>query len=952
MHVTTMVLALALPKQVAFSGLVNGATYGIMAVGIILVYRSTRVINFAVAAMGGLAAALLARMVINWNVSYWPAFAVCVIVGGAIGWLVDRVVIRRLFNAPRVIVFVATIGVAQLLVFGQAVLPRPSHITGFPTPSASSWTVFGVDVQGAHVAILIVVPLLTAALAVFLNRTKYGIAVRASAANADAARLAGIDVQRMSSLVWVLAGLLAAVGTILSAPITTTTSSDILILGPGLLVRVLVAAVIARMSSLGTALVTGIAIGVGESLLYYNRPNDHGILDLALLVVLLVALVPLASRRGSAETVESGFSFTPRVPAIPSALARTWYVRRLPELTFVAGLVAALAPLFIVHGASQQQLWSSVLLSAIIALSLTVLTGWSGQLSLGQFAFVGLGAMTTAALVTRGVGFAPALAAAAIVGGAVAVLVGAPALRVPGLYLAVTTLAFAVATGSWLLSRSFFVGSDQTVTMPRAVVGSFSLSPERTYYVLCLIALVVCVVAVARIRRSGFGRSLIGARDNERSLAAFGLSPARVKVTAFAISGVLAGFAGGLLGGLYVTFGPDRFSATGSLQAVAMVVIGGLASVTGAVVGALVVVGLPVLFSNNANVALLTSGAGILVVLLIFPGGIAQVFASLRDEILVQIARRREPAADATKPAPQPELLALGATARALPTATAARRKASAGDATGPVLVVAELSVRFGSQIAVDGVDLEVRPGEIVGLIGSNGAGKSTIMNAIGGFVPSDGTISVFGSDVAGLAPARRARLGLGRTFQGADLFSDLDVRETIMLALEVGQRAGIPSIVLGLPHARRAERAKQARADEIIAFLGLDTVAARFVDELSTGTRRIVELACLVASGTRILCLDEPTAGLAQRESEAFVPMLANLRRALDASILIIEHDMSVAMEVSDRMYCLESGRIIREGLPDDVRNDPVVIESYLGAGVRSGRVDKAIRGAGDSRL
>jgi len=930
------VLAFDVPRQVLFSGFVNGATYGIAAVGIVLIYRSSRVINLAVAEMGGLAAALLARMVINWNAPYWLSFACCIAAGGAIGWLVDRTVIRRLFDAPRVIVTVATIGVAQLLLFAQAVLPRPSHFTAFPTAIHSSWKVFGVVVRGEHVLILVVIPLLTAAIALFLNRTKYGVAVRASAANADAARLAGISVRRMSSLVWVIAGVLAAIATILSAPITTTTSGDVLTLGPGLLVRVLVAAVIARMVSPTIAVVTGIAIGVGEAVLYYNRPNDHGILDLALLVVLLLALIPLARRR-VAGRIESGWSFAPRLRSLPRAAEGLWWVKRLPQVGFAIALLIALLPLLVVHGASQQQLWSRVLLFAIVALSLTVLTGWSGQLSLGQVAFVGVGAMTTAALVNHGVGFFPALAAAAAVGCVAALVVGAPALRIPGMFLAVTTLAFAVATGSWLLSRSIFVGSAQSAQLPRAAIGSFSLAPQRTYYALSLVALVVIVLAVARIRRSGFGRSFVAVRDNERSLAAFGLSPARVKLTAFAVSGTIAGLAGGLLAGLYVTFGPDRFGAGESLQAVAMVVIGGLASVTGAVLGALFVVGIPVLFGNNSNVALLTGGAGILAVVLFFPGGLAQVLTDTRDRIIGRVARR-------AAAAPQDDVAV-----DALPTPIVLRPRETTAvtvETSGKAIEVKGLTVRLGGPAVVDDVDLHVDTGEIVGLIGSNGAGKSTVMNAVGGFVRSQGSVSILGRDVTKMQPARRARLGLGRTFQGAELFGELDVRETVALAYEAHDRAKLPSVLLGLPAARRADRAKKARADELIAFLGLGHFADLYVSELSTGTRRIVELACLVATGARVLCVDEPTAGLAQAEAEAFGPLLLDVRRQLDASVLLIEHDMSVAMSVCSRLYCLQAGRIISEGTPDQVRDDPLVIESYLGAGARSGRVEQALQG------
>jgi ABC-type branched-subunit amino acid transport system ATPase component len=194
------------------------------------------------------------------------------------------------------------------------------------------------------------------------------------------------------------------------------------------------------------------------------------------------------------------------------------------------------------------------------------------------------------------------------------------------------------------------------------------------------------------------------------------------------------------------------------------------------------------------------------------------------------------------------------------------------------------------------------------------------------------------------LAPARRARLGLGRSFQGAELFSDLTVRETVQAALEARARSGLLSTMLGLPRSRRAERAKAAEADEIVAFLGLGRFANRFINELSTGTRRIVELACLMASGARALCLDEPTAGIAQRESEAFGPLVLRIREALDASLLVIEHDMPLVMGISDRVYCLEAGRIIAEGTPGDVRRDPLVIASYLGTD------DRAIQRSGVS--
>ena len=227
--------------------------------------------------------------------------------------------------------------------------------------------------------------------------------------------------------------------------------------------------------------------------------------------------------------------------------------------------------------------------------------------------------------------------------------------------------------------------------------------------------------------------------------------------------------------------------------------------------------------------------------------------------------------------------------------------------------------------------------GEIVGLIGTNGAGKSTLMNSIGGFVPSEGSVELLGTMIAGRSSQRRARGGLGRTFQAATLFPELTVVETVQVALESQHRTRLAGTALHSPFARKAERAKLAQAHELISFLGLGRYANAYIAELSTGTRRIVELAGLLALEARMLCLDEPTAGVAQRESEAFGPLLKRIRDELDASILIVEHDMPLIMSISDRVYCLEQGAVIAQGTPDEVRNNPNVIASYLGTDTRA---------------
>ncbi len=261
------------------------------------------------------------------------------------------------------------------------------------------------------------------------------------------------------------------------------------------------------------------------------------------------------------------------------------------------------------------------------------------------------------------------------------------------------------------------------------------------------------------------------------------------------------------------------------------------------------------------------------------------------------------------------------------------------------MLRVSGVDVHFGGVRALCGIDVEVGPGEIVGLIGSNGAGKSTLLNVIGGFVPATGRIEVAGIDVAGLPPHSRARLGVGRIFQDARLFGSLTVSETVQVALEAHERSELIPSMLGLAPARRSERSRVARADEMIGHLGLRSYRDSPIESLSTGTRRIVELACQLVLSPRLVLMDEPTAGIAQREVEAFGPMIARVREELGAAVLLVEHDIPLICALSDRLYCLGAGAVIASGTPDTVRRDPHVIAAYLGTDARAIERSGAVR-------
>jgi ABC-type branched-subunit amino acid transport system ATPase component/ABC-type branched-subunit amino acid transport system permease subunit len=923
--------------EVLIVGGITGLVYALLAAGLVLVYRSTGVINFAYGELGALCAAVLAKLVdVGWG--FWPSLAVAVVMGEVLGAAIELLVVRRLSNAPRLVLLVATIGVGQLLLLAHFLLPLHTKSTRFPTPFGREVSVGNLLLKGEHFLVLAIVPTVVVMLGLFLTRTPYGIAIRAAAENADAARLAGINPARISTVVWVISGSLSALTVSMYNPVRGVLAGiPSEALGPGLLLRALAAALIGRLVSLPMALAGGLGVGLIEALLFVNVANK-GAADAVLFLLVLVMLV-VRSRGGDKETVVGGFVPTPRPKAVPAVLADHVLVRRLPLLARVVPVGVAIVLPFAFSGSDQVFLLSKVLIFAVAAISVTVLIGWAGQLSLGHFAFVGLGSMVTGALVARGLPFFAAVGYA-IVGGLLAgLVVGAPALRLKGLFLAVTTLAFAIASSSWLFPSETLRGPSSSLTVPRASLFGLSLAPQRSYYFLCLAVLVVVAASVSHVRSTGFGRSIIAVRDNEDRSSSLTVSPAFVKLATFALSAGVAALAGGLLAGLRVSFGAGAFGPELSLQMVSLAIIGGLGSVSGAIIGALYVVGLPAIFGDSIEVALMTSGIGLLFLLLYLPGGLVSVVFRGRDRLLDLLASRVAPVA---VPVTAPARTA------ARPTPVRPRPEGARKDAVVAALSTHSVGIHLGGRPILTGVDLTVAHGETVGLIGANGAGKSTLLGVVSGFLRAgSGSIELHGQDVTGLAAHERARLGMGRIFQDARLFGDLTVREAVMVALEARERSEVLPSLLGLPPSRRAERSKRVAADEVVAFLGLGRYADNPIVSLSTGSRRIVELACLLAQEARVLLLDEPTAGVAQREAEAFGPLVASLRKELDASVVIIEHDIPLVSAMSDRLYCLALGEVIAEGTPDAVRTDPAVVAAYLGSDeraiVRSGKVPTA---------
>ncbi len=637
------VLPKGAPLGVVLTGLVLGNATGLLAIGLVLIYRTNRIVNFAYGSIGGVAGLVAVNLFLQKDWNYFVAMAAGVVCGMVVGGVVEVAVIRRFARSSRLILTVATIGLAQVLSGVELFLPtwfggRAAPLGGFVTPVDNDIriTVEPVTLTGSHVLIMVFVPVVIGLLAWFLNRTDAGVAMRAAAENRDRARLLGIPVARLSTLVWVVAGGLSALTFVLKAPFAGSTPGGLA--GPTLLLPALAAAVLARMESLPVAFLAGAGLGVIEQLVLWNG-NVPSAADVVFLVVILLGLLARRQRVGRGTEEQAAWLEVAVARPVPTELRHLPEVRGVRAALIVLGVAAAVLAPFI-YGPSTTTLLALGLVWGMVGISLVVLTGWGGHISLGQFAIVGAGAVAAGNLASRWeVDYFVAILAGGVVGGVVALLVGLPALRIRGLFLAVTTLAFAIALDSYFLNPTYF---DQWIpqNIERGVLWQrFPLENARTMYFLCLAFLGLFVLAARGVRRARPGRVLLAARDNRRAAEAASVPTTAVILSGFVFSGVLAGMAGALhvvvLHGARV----GSYQPVQSLEIFSMAVIGGLSSVGGVLLGVFSLRALEQVVSPAYR--LLVTGGGLLAVLLVLPGGLGQAATRLRDAYLRAVARRR-----------------------------------------------------------------------------------------------------------------------------------------------------------------------------------------------------------------------------------------------------------------------------------------------------------------------
>lgn len=615
-------------------GLAIGMANALLAVGIVLTYMSTRVINLAHGELGAFCVAVMLALVRNAHWNYGAALVAALAATGLLAAVIEQVIIRRLERSPRLIVLIATLGVSQLIIVGRLVVPKPkagdtTAIVGgggvFPVPFSEPVIEFGrVVLRPEHFISLVAGPLVALVVVLFLTKSTYGIALRAAAQNSSRALLCGIPVRRVSTIAWVAAGLLSGAASILLAPIVGYSPNEAV--GLPLLMRGLAGATIAGFDNLGVAFGAGLAIGVADQLIFLGT-GQAGLTDV---IVFGVVLVTLYVRRGTykrtAANEETSWEAADAVRPLPHAILVHPKWKRTVRLAIGATVVAALAlPLVVTESA--MFFTATVCLVAIVAVSLTMLTGWAGQLSIGHWGLAGVGGVVGARLVMHfDVPFATAFLVAGVVGGIAALLIGLPALRLEGTSLAVVTLGFGIAASGWLFAQPWF----------RAGNGFHrpSYLGNRAYYFVTLAFLGLTIVVTRRLQRSRIGRNMTAIRENPRQAEAMGIDTVRTKLTAFVVSGAFAGMAGYLWAlGIGSATG-EVFAPVRSLTLVTAVVIGGLGSIAGAVVGAFYMLGVPYFGSNiSVYIGLLSTGIGVLTLVLFLPGGLARLGYIVRDRM-------------------------------------------------------------------------------------------------------------------------------------------------------------------------------------------------------------------------------------------------------------------------------------------------------------------------------
>jgi ABC-type branched-subunit amino acid transport system ATPase component/branched-subunit amino acid ABC-type transport system permease component len=883
--------------QFAILGLGLGGVYALLAEGVVLVYRASGVLNLAhggLALFGAFAYYDLTQLHGNaWYVGLVISVILTMIVAGAFQILVLRRMRRAtpLARAVATIALLAIIQAAATLKYGGLSYIVPSFL---PT---NSWKVDGVTISQENVYILIIGAVGTAAIWAVSRYTLIGLATSAVAQNERAAAAVGWSPNTISLANWCIGGGLAGAAGILVVPIIELNVSNLVYL----VMPALAAALLAQFRSYLLTFVGALVVGIIES----ELTNYTHVTGLPQAVPFLVIIVVLTI---SGRSLPLRSFITDRLPTLG-----TGRIHWIPTVI----LTAALAVILLVTSANVVAAITASLVAALFALSLVVLTGYAGQLSLAQYSFGGVGALVAATLVaSHGWPFLLAIVAGLVVSALAGVILAVPSFRTRGINLALVTLGAGLALQDVIFGSPTFTGGLSGLTVSGQSIFGISIDPivhPSNYGIFCLVVVVLGALVVCNLRRGRAGRRLIAVRTNERAAASLGINVIGAKTYAFSVSAGLAGVGGILLAfeAYSITF--TQYDPITSIGIIGNAFIGGIGYVVGAFLGSTLTVGgmpggiIQEHFSSFNNWLVLIGGVSLLLILIQDPNGLASQNIAAAKAIAARV-RPKSRRASSYEPADVEE-----------------SEKWAPQHAA---LNVTNLSVHFGAVKAVDGASMSVEPGQVVALIGPNGAGKTTFVDAVTGFVNTDiGEVVLGSADISKWSAHRRARAGLVRSFQSLELFDGLTVMENLLAASDSRDFHGyFSNLLFSRKPSLNAAARLAIREFELAGDLNTS------VSDLSYGRRRLVAIARAVAVGPTVLILDEPAAGLSDRESQELGTLIRRLADSYGIAVLLIEHDMALVMSISDKIVALSFGQVIASGTPEEVRSSPVVTAAYLG--------------------
>jgi ABC-type branched-subunit amino acid transport system ATPase component/ABC-type branched-subunit amino acid transport system permease subunit len=878
----------------ALLGLGTGAIYALAGQGLVLIYRGSGVLNFAQGAFAAIGALAYYYLNADANLPVGLAVVLALVISGVAGALMHLLVMRPLRNAPPLTRVIATLGVmvaleqAGTLIFGTSIRTVPSFL---PTASVR---VLGAALGENYLILLGIAVLVSAILWAVYRYSTFGAITSAVAESERAAQLTGHSPDLIAAANWVLGAVLGGAAGILVAPIIGLDTSGLILL----IIPALATGVVASFSSFSGALAASLVIGIAQSEItnYVSAPGWNDAIPFLVVIGVLVL-------RGQGLPLRSHVNEL--LPQIGTGFLRP------ARIGVAAGVMAAL--IFVAND-NWSAAFTASLLAGILCVSLVVVTGYAGQLSLAQYAIAGWGGyVATRLAAVYGLPFPLVLVIGVAAAVPLGVVVGLPALRTRGIHLAIATFGLAYSFQSVLFQSVNLTGGLQGTVVRSPTLFGWNIDTAyhpKSYAIVCLGALVIAALVAANIRRGRSGRRMVAVRGNERAAASLGISVYGAKLYAFAVGAGIAGLGGVLLAyqSTFVDF--SQFNVFNSIAIVINTVINGIGFLVGGVLAGGSAAGgvVPQIFgefiSSGTISEWVTLALAVLLVptLINFPNGLAAAIvgwrlpASVSGRIPEQVTTKAPPA-EAHRVAPL-------------------------------VLQVRDVSVSYGGVRALTGVSLEVHPGEIVGIMGPNGAGKTTFIDAVTGFTRlRGGTILLDGKRIDRLSAHKRARRGVGRTFQSLELFDQLTVLENLRTASDPRDPG---AYLTDLVWPRSAALTPGARSAISMFKLGNDF--DRLPSELPYGHRRQVAIARAIAAEPSILLLDEPAAGLHESETEELGLLLRRLADEWGIGILLVEHDVPLLNRVCDRLVVMDFGSVIAAGTPADIRKDQRVVAAYLG--------------------